>query len=190
MPVSVLPPAGYFFFGQQVSISMPPATAAKPIVIVFRIGLQLFHEAIARRAAVLSAFFPSMIVWSSMALKDTAAFPAPVLHVTAVQTTSSTGTPQTTFAAAATVYWRVRVADQAGHVFAGASVTTSVKKSTGAVWATATATSGTDGWATFSKKSARQDAGSYTVTVSGVTATGATYDPSANTADSASFTIQ
>ncbi|PYQ54058.1 MAG: hypothetical protein DMF78_07550 [Acidobacteria bacterium] len=37
MPVSVLPPAGYFFFGQQVSISMPPASAANPIVIEFLI---------------------------------------------------------------------------------------------------------------------------------------------------------
>jgi uncharacterized repeat protein (TIGR03803 family) len=37
MPVSTFPPAGFFFFGEQVSISMPSATAAHPIVIVFRI---------------------------------------------------------------------------------------------------------------------------------------------------------
>jgi len=40
------------------------------IGIVFRIGLHLFHEAIARRATLFSAFFPSMIVWSAIALKD------------------------------------------------------------------------------------------------------------------------
>jgi uncharacterized repeat protein (TIGR03803 family) len=37
MPVSVLAPAGFFFFGEQVSIAMPAATAANPIVIVFRL---------------------------------------------------------------------------------------------------------------------------------------------------------
>jgi len=41
------------------------------IAVVFRIGLSLFHEAVARRAAFMVAFFPSMILWSAMALKDT-----------------------------------------------------------------------------------------------------------------------
>ncbi len=39
-------------------------------LLVYAIGLKLFHEAVARRAALLAAFFPSMIIWSSMALKD------------------------------------------------------------------------------------------------------------------------
>jgi uncharacterized repeat protein (TIGR03803 family) len=37
MPVSAGPPTGFVFFGQQVGISMPAATAASPIVIVFLI---------------------------------------------------------------------------------------------------------------------------------------------------------
>ncbi len=40
------------------------------ISVVFRIALHLFHEAVARRAALFSAFFPSMIIWSAIALKD------------------------------------------------------------------------------------------------------------------------
>lgn len=40
------------------------------VMLVFRIGLNLFHEAVARRGALLSAFAPSMIIWSSVALKD------------------------------------------------------------------------------------------------------------------------
>jgi 4-amino-4-deoxy-L-arabinose transferase-like glycosyltransferase len=40
------------------------------ITVVFRIALHFFHEAIARRAALFSAFFPSMIIWSAIALKD------------------------------------------------------------------------------------------------------------------------
>jgi hypothetical protein len=39
-------------------------------LLLFRIGRKLFHEAIARRAAIFTTFFPSMIVWSAMALKD------------------------------------------------------------------------------------------------------------------------
>ena len=40
------------------------------ILFVYRIGLLLFHDAVARRAARMLAFFPSMIIFSSLAIKD------------------------------------------------------------------------------------------------------------------------
>ncbi|MEO9195747.1 MAG: hypothetical protein ABI445_19005, partial [Polyangia bacterium] len=39
-------------------------------LLIYRIGLRLFAEPIARRAALFMAFFPSMIIWSTIALKD------------------------------------------------------------------------------------------------------------------------
>ena len=39
-------------------------------LLIYRIGLRLFVEPIARRAAVFMSFFPSMIIWSTIALKD------------------------------------------------------------------------------------------------------------------------
>jgi 4-amino-4-deoxy-L-arabinose transferase-like glycosyltransferase len=40
------------------------------VLVVYRIGLLLFHDAVARRAARMVAFFPSMVLFSSLALKD------------------------------------------------------------------------------------------------------------------------
>lgn len=41
------------------------------IFFVYRLARILFHAVVARRAALLVAFIPSMILWNSMALKDT-----------------------------------------------------------------------------------------------------------------------
>ena len=42
------------------------------VFLVYRLARQFFHQVVARRAALLVAFVPSMILWSSVALKDTA----------------------------------------------------------------------------------------------------------------------
>jgi hypothetical protein len=39
---------------------------------IYRLALRLFHPAVARMAALFLAFMPSMVLWSSMALKDAA----------------------------------------------------------------------------------------------------------------------
>jgi hypothetical protein len=41
------------------------------VFFVYRMARRFFHPLVARRAATCAAFFPSMILWSSMALKDT-----------------------------------------------------------------------------------------------------------------------
>jgi 4-amino-4-deoxy-L-arabinose transferase-like glycosyltransferase len=41
------------------------------VFCVYRLAIRLFHPAVGRLAALLVAFMPSMILWSSMALKDT-----------------------------------------------------------------------------------------------------------------------
>jgi hypothetical protein len=40
------------------------------VLLVYRLSRYFFQAVVARRAAVLTAFFPSMILWSSVALKD------------------------------------------------------------------------------------------------------------------------
>lgn len=61
-----------YVFGQfPLNISLfNSMVGALSIGVVFRIGRRLFHEAVARRAALFTAFLPSMIVWSAIALKD------------------------------------------------------------------------------------------------------------------------
>ena len=41
------------------------------VFLVYRLAREFFHIVVARRAALLTAFIPSMILWSSVALKDT-----------------------------------------------------------------------------------------------------------------------
>jgi 4-amino-4-deoxy-L-arabinose transferase-like glycosyltransferase len=43
---------------------------ALAIVILYRLARNLFHQAVAFRATLFLAFMPSMIVWSSVAIKD------------------------------------------------------------------------------------------------------------------------
>jgi hypothetical protein len=117
--------------------------------------------------------------------------PGPVMHVADVLTTDVNGTPQTTFTRGGTVYWRVKIVDANNAVVSGASVTTQALKPDGSSWTTLSATTGTDGWALFSKKSnGNNPLGTYTINVTNVTKTGATYNPSANVKSSTTFVLQ
>jgi hypothetical protein len=40
------------------------------VIVLYRLSATLFHPAVAMRAAMLMAFMPSMILWSSVAIKD------------------------------------------------------------------------------------------------------------------------
>lgn len=114
-----------------------------------------------------------------------------VMHVADVMTTDVNGNPQTTFTRGDTIYWRVKIVDQGGVAVSGASVTTQMLKPDGGVYATATGTTGADGWALFSKSTKGPDpAGTWTINVTNVTKTGATYDPAANVESSTTFTLQ
>lgn len=44
--VSNAPPAGYLFFGQEVTITAPPASAADPLVLVFRVDPSVLPEGV------------------------------------------------------------------------------------------------------------------------------------------------
>jgi len=113
------------------------------------------------------------------------------MHVADVMTTDINGNPQTTFTRGDTIYWRVKIVDQGGVAVSGASVTTQMLKPDGGVYATATSPTGADGWALFSKSTKGPDpAGTWTINVTNVTKTGATYDPAANVESSTTFTLQ
>jgi len=115
-----------------------------------------------------------------------------VMHVADMYTTDVNGTLKTTFIAGTdTLYWRVKIVDQSGNPVSGASVSTSILNPSGNQWTAATATTGTDGWALFNHSTQKNNAtGTYTINISGVTKTGATYDSSANVKSSTTFTMQ
>jgi hypothetical protein len=82
-PVTLLegrPNTGYIYFvaalhyviGQyRIIASLANAViGVMTVAVVYRIAIELFHPVVARRAARLVAFFPSMILWSSIAIKD------------------------------------------------------------------------------------------------------------------------
>jgi len=82
-PAPVLPASHntgiYYFFGAVLYVLGPyplhlsvlnSLVGTLSAVLLFRIGRRLFDEVVARRAALFTLYFPSMIVWSSMALKD------------------------------------------------------------------------------------------------------------------------
>ena len=59
------------------------------------------------------------------------------------------------------------------------------------MWTTKTATTGADGWALFSMNTVKNNAtGTYTINVTGVSKSGATYDPGANVKSSTTFVLQ
>lgn len=62
----------YYLFGAfKVNVSYVNAIiGALTVMMVYRLTRRLFHRLVARQAAVLVAYFPSMILWSSIALKD------------------------------------------------------------------------------------------------------------------------
>jgi DNA-binding beta-propeller fold protein YncE/cytochrome c553 len=114
--------------------------------------------------------------------------PAPVLHVASVLTTDSSGTPITSVVRGQIVFWRVRIVDAADTPAPDAAVTT-VTTFNGTTIATATKTTGADGWALFSRDTRHNSRGTYTIQVSAVSKSGATYDPTANV-QSATFTLR
>lgn len=64
--------AVYYLVGQfQPAVSyFSSLVGAGTVFLVYRLSRDFFHPLVARRAAVLTAFYPSMILWSSMAIKD------------------------------------------------------------------------------------------------------------------------
>lgn len=113
-----------------------------------------------------------------------------VMHVDNVWTTDSFGNPISVFTRSCTVYWKVRIYDSNGMPVSGASVVTKVYKPNGSLHVTKTGTTGTDGIVTFSQSySTVATAGTYTIQVSGVSKTGYTYNPAANTVTQCSFVL-
>lgn len=62
----------YYVFGtfQMVVTAFTSLCGAVTIILVYRLTARSFHQVVAQRAATLTAFFPSMVLWSAMALKD------------------------------------------------------------------------------------------------------------------------
>jgi hypothetical protein len=66
-----------------------------------------------------------------------------------------------------------------------------LRKPNGSVWTTETAPTGADGWALFSMNTVKNNAtGTYTINVTGVSKSGATYDPGANVKSSTTSVLQ
>jgi 4-amino-4-deoxy-L-arabinose transferase-like glycosyltransferase len=65
--------ATYYVFGQfQPLLAFSNCVIGLlTVFLVYRLARQFFHPLVARRAMLLTALVPSMILWSSMALKDT-----------------------------------------------------------------------------------------------------------------------
>lgn len=115
-----------------------------------------------------------------------------VMHVQDIFTTDVNGTPKTTFIAGTdTIYWRVQIVDQNGVPVSGAAVVTQLLNPSGGTWATQTQTTNASGWALFNKSTQNNNAnGTYTINVTNVTKTGATYNPAANVKSSTTFVMQ
>lgn len=114
-----------------------------------------------------------------------------VMHVADIYTTDSNGNPQSIFVGGTDPYWRVKIVDQSGNPVEGASVTTDVLWPTGGVWVTRTGATGTDGWVMlYANLLTNHPRGVYTINVTNVIKTGATYDPAANVKSSTTFTAQ
>jgi hypothetical protein len=113
-----------------------------------------------------------------------------VMHVLDIWTTDEAGAPKTTFARGETLYWHVKIVDQNGNPVSGATVITHTTKPNGSGY-DQSATTGADGVAHFSKKTSGGDSlGIWTIAVTNVTKTGATYNPGANVKSSTTFTLQ
>jgi 4-amino-4-deoxy-L-arabinose transferase-like glycosyltransferase len=63
----------YYLFGtfRPVASYFNALLGAATVFVVYRLTLQFFHIAVARRVALLVALMPSIILWNSLALKDT-----------------------------------------------------------------------------------------------------------------------
>ena len=113
-----------------------------------------------------------------------------VMHVEDIYTTDENGNPQDAFVAGTYVYFRVQVLDQVGSPVEGASVSCTVYEPDGSPIWYPSGTTGADGWAMFSQKTNKPNAkGTYTINVTDVAKSGATYDPGANVKDSHQFSL-
>jgi hypothetical protein len=62
----------YLFGGYRLHLSLfNSVIGCLSAILLYRIGVRLFVERVARRALLFALFFPSMILWSSIAVKDT-----------------------------------------------------------------------------------------------------------------------
>jgi uncharacterized protein YfaS (alpha-2-macroglobulin family) len=113
------------------------------------------------------------------------------MHVFDIYTTDVNGNPQGTFIHGNTVYWRARIVDQSGNPVSGAVVSFSLTRPDGSSWTTKSATTGADGWALSSIGTVNNSPlGTYTISITNVTKTGATYNPGANLKSSTTFVLQ
>jgi 4-amino-4-deoxy-L-arabinose transferase-like glycosyltransferase len=64
---------GYWLFGdfRPVPSYFNALLGSITVALVYRLARRFFHGVVARRSALLTAFIPSMILWNSLALKDT-----------------------------------------------------------------------------------------------------------------------
>jgi YVTN family beta-propeller protein len=114
--------------------------------------------------------------------------PAVILHVGNLITTDVNGNAKTSFRKGQTIYWRALIVDQNNAPVSGASVQTGV---TGALTASRTSTTGSNGWALFNMTTASNSArGTSTIRVNTVSKANTTYDPGANVKTSVTFTLQ
>jgi hypothetical protein len=62
----------YYLFGQFSPLLsyLNCLVGTITVYLVYRLARQFFHSLVARRAALMTALFPSMILWSSVAMKD------------------------------------------------------------------------------------------------------------------------
>jgi YVTN family beta-propeller protein len=116
--------------------------------------------------------------------------PAPVLHVANIFTTDAGGNPKSAFTRGQTVFWRVLIVDQNNSPVSSASVKSDVFRGT-VLFGSSTTSTNTSGAALQSVTTRNNTTkGTYTIRVSTVTKTGATYNAAANTVSSTTFTIQ
>ena len=113
------------------------------------------------------------------------------MHIAALFTTDVNGNPQSSFVHGNPVYYRAQVVDQNNAPVSGATVTTQVYRPDGTLWqSNKTATTDANGWALFSLGTVNNSpTGVYTINVTNVTKTGATYNSSANVISSTTFTL-
>jgi hexosaminidase len=114
-----------------------------------------------------------------------------VMHVADIYTTDSAGNPKSLYGHPDTFYYRVKIVDQFGNPVSGASVNTAVIWPAGGTWLSPVLTTGADGWGLFNHSIQNNSpTGVYTINVTNVTKTGATYDAAANVKSSTTFTVQ
>ena len=113
-----------------------------------------------------------------------------VIHVAALNTTDVNGAPKDVFLAGETLYWRARIVNQNGNPVSGATVSTKLTRADGSVSPAYNIVTNAEGWALFSQTTTTSwPKGAYSVQVTNVTKTGATYDSSQNVGTPHAFTV-